>query len=173
MWEEIMRLEKFFKEMLKNEGGYSNDPHDSGGKTFWGITINNFPNAYKEIKHLHDEGQTDLARLTAMSFYRRNFYNPLYDEIQDIRLAFRVFDFGVNTGVKSAVRILQRCVNKFGFRIADDGIFGKETLRTVNEVGDPLYRAYEIAIEGYYKSLKTFWRFGRGWLNRLFRNPFK
>jgi lysozyme family protein len=168
------RFKKFFKEMLENEGGYVDDPHDSGGKTLWGISANNFPDTYRNVKQLFDEGQIDLAKLTAMNFYYKNFYNTLYDEIQDVQLAFRLFDFGVNAGVKRAVKILQNVMNEnYGYKLKIDGVFGELTLHVVNKVGEPVYRSYEIALEKYYKSLKTFWKFGRGWLKRLFRNPFK
>jgi lysozyme family protein len=163
------RYKSFFDELLKNEGGYSDDPDDTGGKTIYGISKNNFPAAYKVISEIYFGGNKSQAKNYAMEFYHKNFYNPLYDNIQDVQVAFRVFDFGVNAGVKRAVKILQKTVNQFGFRLAEDGIFGKGTLVAVNDVGALFYPAYEKSIEGFYRSLSTFWKFGKGWLNRLRR----
>lgn len=35
----MRNFDKAFVELLGNEGSYSNDPHDPGGETMWGITI--------------------------------------------------------------------------------------------------------------------------------------
>lgn len=88
-------------------------------------------------------------------------------------LAIKVFDLGVNTGKRKSIEMLQRCINELGdTKIKVDGLFGPTTLRELNLLdGWEVYNLYVKKAEDYYRSLKTFWRFGRGWLRRLYDKP--
>lgn len=156
-----MRFNKFFDELLFNEGGFSDDPDDSGGKTIYGISSRFFPETYKQIMDLFLQGKRDVAFQMAKKFYRKEFYNPLYNELKDYQLAFRIFDVGVNIGKKKAIKILQKCLG-----ITADGIFGKMTLAKANEVN--IYDTFVEKLEEYYKSLHQP-KFEKGWLKRLHR----
>jgi lysozyme family protein len=123
----------------------------------------------------------------AIEFYKASSYwNPLYDEINDSSLAYRLFDLGVNAGVSKAVRILQLTIKKYYDNdIKVDGIFGNQTLLMVNRFanysaipirlhkiktipGENVFYAYYIhEIGKFYHSLSNFWKFGKGWLNRV------
>ena len=73
-----------------------------------------------------------------------------------------VFDFAVNAGVSRAAKTLQKIVN-----VQQDGIIGLVTLKAVQtfDVEDMIKRlAAERVL--FYKSLKTFSVFGKGWLRR-------
>jgi len=159
------RFKRFFTKLLLNEGGYSNDPLDSGGKTIYGITKRDYPDHFHLVYRLYKDGKTALAEQAASNFYFVEFYNPLYENIKDEQLAFRIFDFSVNAGKKRAVKILQRTINKSGIYNLDiDGIFGEKTLEAVNNLD--LNTMYVAELKGYYISLNQP-RFIKGWLNRL------
>ena len=160
-----------FDKLILNEGGYSNDPIDKGGKTIYGITQRDFPVDFDRVYFLYKNGQKKLALLTAKNFYRRVFWNELYKEIPDSSLAFKLFDIGVNRSVRTAVKILQRTLYyDFGKTLKVDGSFGHITLGAIKSVSsEVLYKKYIDRLEKSYRSLKDFWYFGKGWLNRLFR----
>jgi len=206
----MSRSDEFIKEMLLNEGYESDDPLDSGGHTIWGISKRAHPEDFRILAGF--KGKQKAAKDFVYEFYKREYYNPLYDKITDVSLAFKIFDFGVNAGRKRAVKILQRLINKYNevlsirvFAFADnnfigeylkndfpvrkikvDGIFGRITLGNVNYFSrdairyflsddemiqgeTEFYTMYVQELEKYYKSLWNFFRFGKGWLNRLKR----
>jgi len=157
---------------LENEGIKSSDPYDPGGNTIYGIARFYHKLIYEEIKSLYDAGLIGKAVKRAKLFYKINYWNELYNYIKMPKLAIRIFDFGVNAGRKRAVKILQRTINKITGKkeLKVDGIFGTKTLLKTNilihyEKG--LYKEYIKNLEKFYRSRSLFWRFGKGWLNRL------
>lgn len=159
-----------FNKLMENEGGFSNDKHDLGRATIYGITSRDYPNDFNDIYYLFTHGQKNLALMRASSFYKRNFWNPLYEEIPDSSLAFKLFDLSVNRGKKTAVKLLQQTLFfDFGQNLTVDGIFGLGTLGAIKMVvnQDLLYQKFIERNEASYRKLTTFWRFGKGWLNRL------
>lgn len=108
---------------LVYEGGYINDPDDSGGETNFGISKRQYPNL--AIKN--------LTRAKASVIYRQDYWFPLYDQIKSQDIADELFDFGVNAGVKTAVMALQRALKRIvAGPIVIDGKFGPRTLEMVN-----------------------------------------
>lgn len=147
---------KFTKE---NEGGFSDNPHDKGGKTIYGISSVYFPNDYERIITSPKSDHTKLCK----EFYLREFWNPLYEQLIDKKLAIRLFDLGVNVGKLKSVILLQR-----GICVKADGIFGGVTLRTTNE-DEWAYEKLIAEAEKHYKTRQDFNVFGKGWLNRLYK----
>jgi len=164
-----------FQELIINEGGYANDPYDSGGKTIYGITSRDYPSTYNVVKTLFDDGKTFLALDTTKRFYYIHFWDDLYKEIPDNSLAFKLFDLSVNRGRKTAVKLLQDTLFfDFGKTIARDGIFGQITLGAIKSIANQelLYRKYIERNEVSYRTLSKFWRFGKSWLNRLLKRVY-
>lgn len=96
--EEFKRFDRFFTRLVDVEKGYVNDPDDDGKETKFGISRNAYPN--EDIKNM------TLDR--AKELYRRDYYVPMgIDEIEDERLAWQVFDYGVNAGVPRAMYLLK------------------------------------------------------------------
>jgi len=167
-----------YEEMRKWEGGFSDDKYDPGGKTIWGISRRSHPETFKLIMELLKEEKRGLAKDLTKRFYRLHYWNDLYDGIPNSSLAFKLFDFGVNAGIKRAVKILQKTINKVfqkqrvsvkGFKINPlkvDGVFGRKTLYYTT-IGLDLYEPYIKRLGRFYRSLLTFWRFGKDWMRRL------
>lgn len=157
-------FDRAFKFTEENEGGFVDNKKDKGGATFAGVSSKWFPNDYNAIINSSGEQQHELIK----DFYLREFWNPLYEKIFDVKLAIRLFDLSVNLGKKPAIKLLQKSFNDIS--IADitlDGTFGHGTLRAVNLAPQPLYPFYIKNAEAYYRSLSDFPTFGKGWLNRL------
>lgn len=116
------------------EGGYVDDPADSGGETNWGITE----------KVARVSGYTgvmrDMPRSVAESIYSAKYWDSLrLDTIEALSAAVaeEMADTGVNLGVKRAVTFLQRSLNVLNDRqrlypdIAADGLVGDRTVETL------------------------------------------
>ena len=155
---------KAFNFMLENEGGFSNHSQDKGGATLYGVSSKFFPQVYEDLQKAQDENE---IKQILYNFYHNEFWNPLYNKINEERLAVRLFDLGVNMGKKTSVRLLQSASNVLGSSLKTDGVFGNGTLTAIN-VTKP-YNEYIRQAESYYKGLSDFNIFGRGWINRLYR----
>ena len=126
-----MSFDNEIRKVLGNEGGYSNNPNDSGGETNWGITvgvarINGYMGKMK-----------DMSRETAVLIYKNEYWlKPGLDDINNINedIAGEMFDTGVNCGQVKAVLYLQMALNALNRRgkdysdIAEDGKIGPKTL---------------------------------------------
>lgn len=88
------------------EGGYADDPYDSGGKTKYGISVNNNAKALKRL------GVTDIRNLTvdqAKEIYYSDYWQACRAHlIQDDMLAFIHFDAAVNHGVGQSILFMNR-----------------------------------------------------------------
>ena len=113
------------------EGGYVNDPSDSGDATRYGITE----------RVARRKGYTGdmryLPRKTAEAIAKSEYWDVMQlDEIAYISpaVAKEMFDTGFNTGTRRAVTFLQRSLNALNRRekdyedISTDGEVGKKTI---------------------------------------------
>ena len=148
---------KVIEVVLRAEGGYVNHPSDPGGETNMGITKRNYPN--EDIKNLTKE--------KAIHYYYRDYWMPMdLDLLNDPNLILEVFDMGVNSGIRTAIKILQRIVGT-----TDDGILGKITASAVQNYGGDIVDGYKKRRKLFYVTLaqnKPNLRvFLKGWLNRV------
>lgn len=164
----MTRYDKAFAQLLINEGGFSNNINDPGGRTIYGITETYDKEIFAQLLEEYVNNHFDNAKNIAKEYYKEHYWNILYEAILDSSLAFKLFDLGVNIGKNKAVRMLQEVIREFDQTIIADGIFGNKTLQAINHIDkEQLYARYVRKAELYYKNLKTFSIFGRGWLSRL------
>lgn len=153
-------LEKCMELILKHEGGYVNHPRDPGGETNLGIT-----------KRVYQEwgGTKDMRDLTVddvTPIYKKNYWDKMRCDDLPSGLDLCLFDFGVNAGTGRAVKKLQAIIGT-----AVDGGIGPNTLRALDmyilQNGiEKLIDQYQDVRLDYYKKLKHFDTFGRGWTRR-------
>lgn len=157
-------FETVFPILLKQEGGYVNNPHDPGGITNLGVT----KRVWEAWVH-HPVGEADMRALTPSAvapLYRVQYWNGIGGDNLPPALALCVFDFAVNSGVSRAARYLQSIVG-----VNQDGHIGPGTLAalntwiTTNSLSEAV-RRYMNDRRSFYKGLPTFGVFGKGWLNR-------
>lgn len=125
-----MTLDQIIDATIKAEGGYVNDPADSGGATNHGITEKTArANGY----------QGDMRNLplsTAKQIYRSEYLvKPGFADFASVssELAAELFDTGVNMGPVWATKFLQRATNALsGSGLAVDGKMGPATRSAVN-----------------------------------------
>lgn len=158
-------FDKALTVILREEGGFVNDPHDPGGMTNLGVT-----RAVWERYNGHASSEAEMRSLTPMQvgpLYKTQYWDKVCGDQLPGPLALCVFDFAVNGGVNRAARYLQMMVGA-----GTDGVIGPGTLAAVQQyVGqhgvDGAVKAYQDKRRGFYHSLGTFARFGRGWLSRV------
>lgn len=138
------------------EGGYVNDPSDPGGETNFGIAKRNHPNV--DIRNLTVDG--------AIQIYQAEYWNSLYEQIFSQTVANKLFDMGVNMGVGTAVKLLQRTLG-----VGQDGAFGPRTLLATNQEADALLAPYKSILAQHYQEIAARnpaeAKFLNGWLHRV------
>jgi len=175
----------------RNEGGYANNPSDTGGETYAGIARNYWGNwsGWKVIDSIKQGIKNNNLPLNAQninksasknielnkaisSFYKQNFWdvNKL-DLISDQQLANTVYDFGVNSGTGRASKFLQASVNStFNSGLVVDGQIGSKTITAINShEASIIYNEFNRRREDFYRSIAkgNQAQFLKSWLSRL------
>lgn len=120
---------------LAIEGGYSNHPSDTGGKTQWGIT------EAVARQHGYKGDMKALPKMTAVTIYRKDYWDALrLDAVaaHSRAIALELFDTGVNMGTGKAAEFLQRSLNGLNVQgkiyadVKVDGSIGPATLAALD-----------------------------------------
>jgi lysozyme family protein len=82
------------KEVLKSEGGYTNDPADSGGETNFGITQRETSIPVKT-----------MTQAQAIAIYKKKYWDTVDGDNLPSGVDYTVFDYGVNSGVARAKKV--------------------------------------------------------------------
>lgn len=160
-------FEEHFQRVIQLEGGFR--LHKNPGEpveTYAGIYRKAYP-TWEGWSYI-DRGKTPPTELVRR-FYYENFYQHLED-IENPIIRFAIFEFGVNAGLKKAIKIAQAVVGT-----SPDGIIGPKTLSALNSVEpDDFIKSYLIARIKHYLDIvnsdpKRYGLYLRGWLNRAFK----
>lgn len=130
------------KRILQHEGGYVNDPTDSGGETYKGISRKNWPKwtgwAFVDQaktkgwplgneKFDNDVKSHILSKISGLNdsviaFYKREFWDKIGgDMIASQTIANNLVDAAVNEGIRPAVKRAEKIV-----LMAESGVFSPE-----------------------------------------------
>jgi len=165
-----------FDKLMKNEGGYVNDSVDRGGETYKGVSRNNWPNwqgwkaiddARNSMDFPHNLDFINTLQANIYFFYKDEFWKRIKgDDIKDQEIAESLFDYAVNAGVKTAVKLIQEASG-----VDTDGILGVHTLGTLNSIRPELLllRFMNLKIHRYIKICrknKSQKKFFYGWFSR-------
>ena len=167
------------------EGGFSDHPQDSGGKTKYGITEGTLNGAYKAGIVSHNNIK-NLTVEETKAIYKVNYWDKCKCDNLPKPLDLCVFDTAVNCGVGTSAELLQETVNRaVGADIlAVDGIIGPMTLGAIEgwlsrykaDCAFPILFLCNIFLDRrlqYYSNIvnnnKSQLVFLRGWLNRVLR----
>ena len=156
-------MQNNFKEcldlVLKSEGGYVNNPADPGGMTNLGVT----KRVWEEWVGHSVESLKNLTKDQVAPMYEQKYWRPCYGEVLPRGLDFVVFSMGVNAGPGRSVKLLQSSLG-----CVPDGVIGPKTRELISSSnGANLISKFSEARREYYKTLKVFPIFGRGWLSRV------
>lgn len=128
-------IDAMVKALLVREGGFVNNPNDSGGATNEGISLKYLRRVGLARGDLNHDGVIDEKDILAVTpaiagqFYKEDFYlHPGINQLPD-GLQPQVFDIAVNAGPPRAVMLLQEVLAKaLGIAVRDDGVLGPTTV---------------------------------------------
>lgn len=140
VWDQVSHV-------LSVEGGYVNDPSDSGGETKYGITLS----TAKEFsshwsKYTTDDNKSWCGSIITMPkdfaadvYTYKYFYKPKFNLVVDNKIAKELFDTGVNCGTLVPVKWLQELLNVFNNKgkyypdMVVDGYLGNTTFKALSK----------------------------------------
>lgn len=115
-------FDKEFEKVVLAEGGYCDDPDDTGGETYVGISRKYNPN-WSGWPIIDAEKKNGLKNITARLkknkelnnklklIYKQKYWDVLdLDDIPSQKIAHQLFDTCVNCGKVTAIRIAQQVI---------------------------------------------------------------
>lgn len=129
-----------------SEGGYVDDPADSGGQTYAGITRRDWPHwqgwdAIDAAQPLRRGTVLHQLEPLVREFYRDHYWLPVRGDTTRAQvIAEEMLDVAVNCGIGVAVTFLQRCLNCLNMGgtlypdIPVDGGMGPQTMAALHRV---------------------------------------
>ncbi len=161
-----------YNKMIRNEGGYINHKilGDRGGQTYAGIS-RTFHGDWPGWA-LIDNNELNSSRLNRLvfNFYKDKFWNRISgDQINNQKIAESMFDFSVNAGVRTSIKLVQVILG-----VKPDGIVGERTLKKLNQSDEELFVSkYSLAKVARYTEIvnrdRRQIKFLLGWLNRTLK----
>ena len=145
-------FEPSLRSVLRHEGGYVDDPDDSGGATNRGITKKTL--ARWRGQPVTKEQVKRLTKAEAGEIYKAKYWDKLWlDKMKSQALAEAVMDMGVNAGPRTSARYLQQAANWAARNevLHVDGRLGPVTIGWVNRANTTLILAkfFELRINHY------------------------
>lgn len=149
--------------VLKEEGGFVNNPADPGGATNHGVT----KKVWEDFVG-HPVTVDDMKALTIEQvgpLYKNLYWDRLRGDDLPSGLDYACFDFAVNSGVGRAAKFLQRICG-----VSQDGSIGPATLDAINS-----HNARTLSTQlceerlAFLQGLPTWGVFGKGWGARVKR----
>ena len=162
----MANLEIALKKVLGWEGGFANDPDDSGGATMKGVTIGTYTEYCKrkgkpkptvvDLKKITNEEILDLANMLYWSKIQG-------DNIKNQSIANLCFDcvWGSGTGY---IKVIQKVLG-----VSADGIFGNISLSTLNnwKPQKDIFQKLWNRRKQYLEGCSGAWKYLKGWMRRL------
>lgn len=148
----------------KWEGGYVNDPDDSGGCTMAGITIGTYRKYYGSKKTCRD--LKFITQKEWLHIFKKGYWDKMKaDQIENQSVAQLCVDMCWGSGPITSIKKIQSAIG-----VTADGIVGPKTLAALNSCPETIFNILwnmrkewleKIAQKGNNK------KFLKGWMNRL------
>ena len=147
--------------ILHHEGGFVDHEDDPGGASNKDITHKTYAEFLgrpledvDELKNIPEEHVQEI--------YKKNYWDRVMADELDTGLDLATFDWAVNSGPGRPARVLQSLVGA-----KEDGVIGPKTMARIKDTDTVvLLNALAKNRADYYRSLKNFDTFGKGWLRR-------
>ena len=171
----MAQFEKSQKIVGISEGGYQNDPKDTGnwymGKligTNWGISAPTLGGYLGRIPTAQE--MKSLPKATAIAILKKNYWLANnFDRLKNQSVATLLYDGAVNHG-NSAMRFLvEKVLSRFRKSISSYKVFTREGIELMNGLNQKdFFTSLKAARTAKYQSLNNP-RYLKSWLNRLSR----
>jgi len=147
--------------VLKSEGGWVNNSNDPGGETNLGVT----KAVWEEWVGHPVATLKNLTKADVAPLYEQKYWRPCYGEVLPRGLDFLCFSFGINAGCGRSIKLLQQSIG-----VVSDGIVGPRVMQKLRESNiTNVIKSFSESRREYYRSLKNFPIFGKGWIARTDR----
>jgi lysozyme family protein len=109
---------------------------DAGGLTRFGIAQKFHP----DLPEQFFTGPAEDALAEAEKIEERDYWEAMHlVEVENQNVANKLFDMGVNMGVRQAAVYAQRAVNSQGQQLTEDGVIGSKTLVAINAIKSQIF----------------------------------
>jgi len=180
-----------YKKTMGHEGGYGNDPDDSGGETYKGVARKKNPTwrGWALIDALKNRSdfparldKDDDVQDAVLELYKKKYWDCYRADELTQAVAEELFDTGVNMGTSRAAKFFQHSLNALNRNgrtygdIAVDGAVGSGTIGAykslVSKDGDKLLLKFLNVLQGarYIDIMDrkpSQEKYARGWFNRV------
>ena len=148
-----MSFDKALAFTLREEGGYVDDPLDSGGATNHGVTQHVYDD-YRDTKQLPHQSVQLITDAETRELYENNYWEPSKCQSLHSPLDVAHFDWSVNHGISGALKTLQAALG-----VTPDGVWGPQS-------------ASALAIADAVETTQTYNQLRRAWYrNRVEQKP--
>lgn len=165
-----MSFDTAFERMILNEGGYrlTNISNDRGGQTYAGIARKFHPGWFG-WQYIDDNDLQNLELSKEVrEFYREQFWGKVSGDELPPAIAESIFDFAVNAGVSTAIKLAQIVVGA-----VPDGRLGPVTMEKLKAADTTFALKYALAKIARYAEIcnkdRTQSKFLLGWINRTIK----
>lgn len=160
----VSNFDKCLPLLLEHEGGNNDDPRDPGGRTSRGI----LQREWDVWRQTHPGLPSDVWQAPqdqVAAIYREQYWDAMSCDDLPSGVDYTVFDYGVNSGIGRAAKVLQRLV----IPQEVDGEIGPNTIAATANVIDPKMLVSKICDErlAFLQGLSTWSTFGNGWSTRV------
>jgi lysozyme family protein len=159
--------------ILRHEGGWVNDPNDSGGATNMGITIGTFRDYAQSDLGIEPtlENLRMLTKEQATKIYRKRYWEPRgYCELNSLKVALMIYDWSITSGgaLAQVNKLLREHYGLNPSRKLDSSVINsvanqQDLLERISEIRRAYYTGLAINNGAKTKNFK----FLKGWLNRV------
>lgn len=166
----MARIDNLAQFILSFEGGFVDDPQDSGGATNMGVTLRTWKSQGYDKNGDGKIDIADLRRITeedAVRILKLNYWNRWQaDRIENQSVANLVVDWTWNSGAYG-IKIPQRVLG-----VETDGIVGEKTLSALNaaspkDLFHSLHEERRRFLERIVAAAPEKRKFLNGWMRRL------
>lgn len=163
-----LTIDVAFERLVGHEGELSMDPKDRGNWTSGKVGVGLLKGSKYGISAM-TYPDLDIKNLTlgqAKTIWRRDFWDRVDVNPENIALVFQLADMAYHSGFGNTIRCLQRAVG-----VVDDGDFGPNSSRALNALSDNdqliLFLAERL---DWLTRLSAWGHNSRGWARRISHN---
>lgn len=155
-------FDEALRRLLRDEGGYGDHPADPGGPTNFGVTLADAKRYWKRDATAADV--RSMSESVARRIYRERYWAALRCDELPAGIDYAVFDYGVNSGVGRAGKVLRR---QLKLRDSSGTVTDAVIVAARNADAARLIEAICAERLAFLQGLRTWPVFGRGWARRV------
>lgn len=159
----VDEFHQYLPDLLDHEGGNDDDPDDNGGRTSRGVTQSEY-DVWRRSRPGLPSDVWQAPDATVEAIFHQKYWDAVQGDPLPPGIDYAVFDYGVNSGVVTAVKALQRALGD----VDVDGEVGPLTLASAARAdAAAIVNAICDARLASYRTFADWPKYGKGWTNRI------